>query len=387
MTLAHRLNGAPAPERLGQGRSAPAVSRSPIFMPTLCAGVAWWNRRAVTALLSVDGPAAPPVFFRTVEDALAAAPQGAQIYAWASKAGDKETAAARRAGIDLIRIEDGFLRSVGLGAGLAPACSFAVDRRGIHFDARQESDLEHLLATRDLSPEETARGYALRRAILAARLSKYNVEAGGDPSGIPWERGVILVPGQVAGDASLRFGLIPADYGTGSDMNLALLRAVRQRNPDAFILYKPHPDVEAGLRPGALPEAAVLAHADCILRGGDIAALLARCAGVETLTSLTGFEALLRGKRVTCHGAPFYAGWGLTEDLVAVPRRTRRRSIDELVFIAMALYCRSLDPAALKPCTPERLIEALSTLKRSPAHRARMAVCRHASRLGRRLGL
>ena len=33
---------------------------------------------------------------------------------------------------------------------------------------------------------------------------------------------------------------------------------------------------------------------------------------VHTLTSLTGFEALLRGIEVHAYGGPFYAGWGLT---------------------------------------------------------------------------
>ena len=39
---------------------------------------------------------------------------------------------------------------------------------------------------------------------------------------------------------------------------------------------------------------------------------------METMTSLAGFEALLRGKPVTTHGQPFYAGWGLTEDICPV---------------------------------------------------------------------
>jgi capsular polysaccharide export protein len=31
---------------------------------------------------------------------------------------------------------------------------------------------------------------------------------------------------------------------------------------------------------------------------------------VWTMTSLLGFEALIRGKSVTCLGLPFYCGWG-----------------------------------------------------------------------------
>lgn len=380
--------GAPTlarPRDAGNGRATEPSSRQPP-KPALCAGVAWWNRRAVAALLAAEGVAAS-AFIGDPDTALASAPEGTRLYVWAAKTGDEHMAAAARRGIDLIRIEDGFLRSVGLGAGLAPASSFALDRRGIYFDARRESDLERLLETHDTTPADEARGRSLRRRIVTARLSKYNATGGTAISGVPWQKGVILVPGQVAGDASLRCGLVPQTYGTGAQINLSLLRAVRARNPDAFILYKPHPDVECGLRPGALSDAAVLAHADRIARNADIASILERCAAVETLTSLTGFEALLRGKRVTCHGVPFYAGWGLTEDLVPAPRRTRRRSIDELAFIALVLYCRHLDPATLSPCSPERLIDALSGLRENPGHRLWTALCRHGSRLGRRLGL
>ncbi len=121
------------------------------------------------------------------------------------------------------------------------------------------------------------------------------------------------MPGQVEDDASIL-------KGAGEiRSNLALLRAAWEANPDAVILYKPHPDVEAGLRPGAIPEAEALKYADMVLPRADMAALLPQIDEIWTLTSLTGFEALLRGKRVTTLGAPFYAGWGLTTDLGAVP--------------------------------------------------------------------
>ena len=53
----------------------------------------------------------------------------------------------------------------------------------------------------------------------------------------------ILVPGQVEDDASIRLGT--RDICT----NLALLRSTREQNPDAIVIYKPHPDVEAGCGP------------------------------------------------------------------------------------------------------------------------------------------
>ena len=58
------------------------------------------------------------------------------------------------------------------------------------------------------------------------------------------------------------------------------------------------------------------------------------------MTSLGGFEALLRGKKVSCYGRSFYAGWGLTTDMVPMPSRSRRLSIDELVAGALFSYPR-----------------------------------------------
>ena len=76
------------------------------------------------------------------------------------------------------------------------------------------------------------------------------------------------------------------------------------------------------------------------------------------MTSLAGFEALLRGLRVVVYGRPFYAGWGLTTDLPPFDRG-RRLSLDQLVAGALILYPRYLDPLTRLPCGPEILIERL----------------------------
>jgi capsular polysaccharide export protein len=143
--------------------------------------------------------------------------------------------------VPVIRMEDGFLRSVGLGAELTRPLSWVVDRRGIYYDATRESDLEYLLERGQFSAELVARAAALRERVLAAGLTKYNLD------GRPWrrpggDRQVVLVPGQVESDASLAFG------APGLRTNMALLRMVRQTQPDAYLVYKPHPDVVARLR-------------------------------------------------------------------------------------------------------------------------------------------
>ena len=77
------------------------------------------------------------------------------------------------------------------------------------------------------------------------------------------------------------------------------------------------------------------------------------------LTSLAGFEALLRGKSVTCYGQPFYAGWGLTQDLQPPARRSRRLDIDELVYGALIAYPLYLSRDGRGLISPEEAIDAL----------------------------
>jgi capsular polysaccharide export protein len=255
-------------------------------------------------------------------------------------------ASAARADDDALRVEDGFLRSRGLGAELVPPLSLVFDDLGIYYDPTRESRLERLIAaSADLRPGQRARAEALARRLAETRVTKYNLP-GTRPALPPGRR--LLVPGQVEDDASIR-------RGAGAvATNRALLEAARAANPDAVLLYKPHPDVEAGLRPGALPDGEALRHADAVLARADPAALLAEVDEVWTITSLLGFEALLRGVRVTTLGAPFYAGWGLTRDLGPVPARRRTRvDLAGLVHAALIAYPRYHDPVTGRPCPPE----------------------------------
>jgi len=161
-----------------------------------------------------------------------------------------------------------------------------------------------------------------------------------------------LVPGQVEDDASIRCGAV--DIRT----NAALLQATRNAFPEACIIYKPHPDVLAGLRKGAVPNAAALA--DIIVENAAPATLFAQVDRVATITSLMGFEALLAGLPVTCFGQPFYAGWGLTDDHVDMPaRRTARPTVDQLAEAALVDYPLYRDPITRQPCPPEVLVERM----------------------------
>ncbi|MDX2158844.1 MAG: hypothetical protein SFW09_20265 [Hyphomicrobiaceae bacterium] len=364
---------------------------SDLDLPThrglVIAGVSWWNRRQVAGLLAPldQRPVMrPDVDIDAVE---IAAGDGRALVAWASKLAPDVVARCSERNVPLVRIEDGFLRSVGLGAGLVSGSSYALDRRGIYYDATAPSDLEHLLEHADLQSGDIARGRRLRELIVANRLSKYNLAATPPelPSTLGRER--IFVPGQVAADAAIRTTLSATVDLTGPNVNLELLRAVRRRNPKALIVYKPHPDVAKGLRPGTVTADAARGLIDVEATGADILSLIDVVDRIETLSSLSGFEALLRGKAVTVHGLPFYAGWGLTDDMTVTGRRTRQRSIDELAVLALTRYCRHVDPQSGEPISCERLAERLAGLKLRSSHHLVAELRTRISWLGRRLGL
>jgi capsular polysaccharide export protein len=209
--------------------------------------------------------------------------------------------------------------------------------------------------------------------IVRLGVSKYNV--GGDialPQPGPG-RLRILVPGQVEKDASIRFGSPVVKTNKG------LVGAVRKLYPDAFLAYKEHPDVTSGVRSGGeAPD-----QADLIVRDGDIKDWIAWCDRLETMTSLAGFEALIRGKPVGVHGIPFYAGWGLTDDRLAVPRRSRKITVDMLGAAALILYPFYIHPLSAMPCTPEELVEEIAlkrTIKISMLRRLRQSVAQSINR-------
>lgn len=255
-------------------------------------------------------------------------------------------------GVRLLRLEDGFLRSVGLGADLIRPLSWVVDGQGIYYDATRPSDLEELLATSSFDEALLSRAASLRTKIVAAGLTKYNV---GTKS---WQRPssagrVILVPGQVESDASLAYG------APGERTNMGLLRAVRETNPAAYLVYKPHPDVHARLRAVGQGEQEAYRWCDEVIADNAMGDLLMAVDEIHVVTSLAGFEALMRGKPVTCHGQPFYSGWGLTHDVIPNDRRRRRLTIDELVAVALIKYPLYLSRDGKRLITPEQALDEL----------------------------
>jgi capsular polysaccharide export protein len=265
--------------------------------------------------------------------------------------------AAQRLNLPYIAFEDGWLRSVNAGSSERPR-SLVVDRSGIYYDAHGPSDLESLIAD-SAANEDRERVERARRGIALLRdqaVSKYN-------SG-PWladaqlgigaapGRARVLVVDQTCGDASVELGCSSAQ--TFRDM----LAAAERENPGAEIIVKIHPEVVSGRKAGYLAD--VDRNRYTVV---DVSvnpwALIEAVDRVYVVTSQLGFESLLAEKRVTCFGAPFYAGWGLTDDRIALPRRTARPSLEQLFAAAYFDYAVYVDPATGKRVSFEETVAAL----------------------------
>ncbi len=260
-----------------------------------------------------------------------------QLIHWGKKIPAGLHQLAIQAGAQIWCMEDGFVRSVGLGSDLILPHSLVLDSRGIYFDPTAPSDLEHMLNFEAFSAEDVRRAQAVREFIVMHNISKYNIDRVQTPAWLSQAQGreVVFVPGQVEDDASIQYGC------TTVKTNLDLLKSARAAHPEALIVYKPHPDVMAKNRIGNVGLEAAREYADVIETQTSVISCIQSCDVVHTMTSLTGFDALLRGKRVVVYGRPFYAGWGLTEDKGAEfpdGRRVSTLSLDELVAGALLRY-------------------------------------------------
>jgi len=297
-----------------------------------CFRMYFWRRNYVRAYLRSPGNRI--VFVNTAKRAEELGfNHNAHALVWGMRDNEEIRAVCERHSVPLWRMEDGFLRSIGLGSNMETPASLVVDREGIYYDPARASELETILENLEAAPAELERAKALREGIVSAKLSKYNV-GGEHVVPVDEDKRVVLVPGQVADDASVKLGC--RDVAT----NLALLQHARAANPDAYIIYKPHPDVLSGNRDGGTGMSEARNLCDHIEERASLAQCLAVADEVHTLTSLVGFESLLRGLEVVVYGQPFYAGWGLTRDRHPVARRTRRLTLDELVLGVLIRYPR-----------------------------------------------
>ena len=319
-------------------------------------GFSRWKRKNILPFF----PNAKIYFCSTIENALKKElHKESKIYIWGKKPFNEVEQYAKEQNISINRVEDGFIRSVSLGSDLTKAYSLVVDGKGIYFDPTQESDLEHILNTYSFDENLIERAKKLQQYLVENKISKYNIYKDKQLvlKGLKENQLIIMLPGQVEDDASII-------YGANNMTNLELLQETRNNAPNAYIIYKPHPDVLAGNRKGNIIKNEALRYCNMIIEQASLDSVLELADEVHTMTSLVGFEALMRGKKVTTYGLPFYAGWGLTTDVKTTSRRVTKRTLEELIAATLILYPRYIHPKTNTLCEIEVLLAEIDEEKK-----------------------
>lgn len=256
---------------------------------------------------------------------------------------------SKKVKVKVSRIEDGFLRSIGSGLLHTRPASLCVDDLGIYFDANRPSRLEEIIKDSEGldAPELLDEAGVVMSLIRSGRLTKYY-----DPDPYmerlrqsPTSEKTILVIGQVEDDASLLKG--KASIAS----NYELVKLARKENPNARVLFRPHPDYWSGIRKRIGKERGYKDLCHVVPTSVGLYELFSISDHVYTITSLSGFEALIYGLKVTTLGAPFYSNWGLTDDRVRVRRRNKARSIEQLVAAAYLKYPVYIHPKSRQKCS------------------------------------
>ncbi|QDY70405.1 hypothetical protein [Qingshengfaniella alkalisoli] len=217
--------------------------------------------------------------------------------------------------------------------------------------------IERLNGPQELTADETKRAQSAMNRIRDRRISKYNSQPLAAPSLGNAERRKVLVCDQSFADASTVYGLIDE---TGFEEMLAA--AVRE-NADADILVKTHPDTASRPKGRAGYFSHLSDHGRVRILRDPINpyALFEHVDTVYVGTSGMGLEALFAGKRVVCFGAPFYAGWGLTDDRREIPHRHRSRSLEDIFHAFYIWYTIYHVPGAP---VPSRIEDALDYIEK-----------------------
>lgn len=280
------------------------------------------------------------------------------IAGWGMKPSAKKALAySKRNNTPYLGLEDGFLRSTGLGVEGSTPLSMCIDNRGIYYDATKPSLLEDILNSSGWETADLVNDAKNAISLIKANyLSKYNHAPMADETIFTGKKRILIVD-QTLGDMSITLGL------ANNKRFLEMYETAKIENPDAQLFIKTHPDVISGKKEGnLLPE-----HVDAKFIYDDCnpLSLLEKVDKVYVVTSQLGFEALMLGKEVHCFGMPFYAGWGITKDRLTVDRRKKVRSMEEIFAAAYILYTRYINPYDGSPGTIFDVIRYLTEYKKT----------------------
>ncbi|MEA2019601.1 MAG: capsular polysaccharide biosynthesis protein, partial [Campylobacterota bacterium] len=234
------------------------------------------------------------------------------FYGWGrKKSGNKAIELSKKDNISFRLLEDGFIRSLGLGVDKSPTFSIVEDDIGIYYDATTSSKLENILNNYDFKSDENLISEAKKAIALIKthHISKYNnsIDIKENYFNSKDEKRVLIIA-QTAGDSSLKYGMLD-DFTTEDMIKDALLE-----NIDSGIYLKVHPDVLSGKKSSDIDIKSLDKRVKVITENLNPISLLKKFDKVYTKTSGMGMEALIVGCKCVCYGMPYYAGWGITID-------------------------------------------------------------------------
>lgn len=241
---------------------------------------------------------------------------------------------------EFLLLEDGFIRSFGLGVEGSPSFSLVKDNIGIYYDATSPSSLENILNHYDFENDKKLMDVAkeARTKIVKYKISKYNNFKEVNLDYLHNEKEKVLIVAQTYGDSSLEYGL--GNRFTTKEM----LDDAINDNPDTEVYIKIHPDVLTGKKESDINDSDIPSFCHILTDNANPIELMSYFDKVYTKTSGMGLEALLLDKEVYCYGMPFYAGWGVTHDKLECSRRERKLTIDEIFAGAYILYTSYYNP-------------------------------------------
>lgn len=292
-----------------------------------------------------------------IKQQISSCPQSVVIWAWGMRLPAKISSFARRQSIKIQYIDEGFISSDCAGEDKIFPYSLCIDGSANHYECGKTSDLEKLLSSYDfdMDPELANRSKAFREKLIDSNVGKHKSIPDDKPQSKYGKKNKkrVLVIGQLENDVSIK-------HGSGKvKTNAELLALACHENPDAQIIYKApiHGAINKSVDNDKLEK---LLKA-CLVINENLpnSALFDNVDHVYDIVSISGFEALIRGIKVTTLGSPFYAGWGLTDDRQPNLRRSRKLTIDQLVAGAYLLYPRYYHPQTGRACTPEQAVDAL----------------------------
>ncbi len=277
-----------------------------------------------------------------------------QFYAWGMKLPKYARRFARRHRIAVRYVEDGFLRSFNPGALHTMPWSLTFDSKAPYYETREETDLNALLTQAErngVDRHRQAAGKAGIELMRAVRLTKYFPLSIGQEAWTPpptQGRKIILVLGQVEDDAAVIAGYRKGLLFRRKFSNLFAAKRAAKDHPDAYILYRPHPDIFHNGRTSRR-EKQIAKLCTIIEPTVPLQAVFPHVVHVYAATSLAAFEAAIWGIPVTTLGFPFYAASPAIKNLQGPERGLANLDLHEVFSVAYLEYPRYIHPETNSP--------------------------------------